>query len=263
MTESMKFYFSMSGEWITKFIRDGFCYEGKGYAWAQQVITELLKSACLDAATIKKMTQDIIIGRGRFTGNTGDGTFMYNDEDFGTPDDFFSLFERVDYERKTNLKAYKDIQDAWIELASLTTGEIGRNELVCPPNLQFSKQSLLEEYIERLTDDEAEEREPYGFIAPDGEFHHVEWGEHGEWAEKYIEESGLLVDAENSRYSYSTDYLIHEKGWLLLHSPSHGKPKLTSGDKPMTKAQKEALFDYYIKAGRNEEANALYQEVKQ
>ena len=256
--ETLKFNFSISGEWLTKFLRDGFCYEGKGYAWVQQTITDLLKTTNLDAATMKKMAQDIIIGRGRFTGNTGDGTFIYNDEDYGTPDDFFSLFERVDNERKSIMQAYRDIQDAWIELASLTTGEIGRNELTCTPNLQFSKQTPLEEYIERLTDDEAEEREPYGFIAPDGEFHRVDWGEHGEWAQKYIEESGLLVDAENSRYSYSTDYLIHEKGWLLLHSPSRGKPKLTAGDKPMTKAQRETLYGYYIKAGREQEANELY-----
>jgi len=244
-----------------KFIQDGVRYEGKGYVWAEQTVAEILKPNGLDDATAKRITQDIILGRGRFTGNTGDGTFMYNDEDYGTPDDFFSLFERVDNERKSNWRAYKDIQEAWDELASLTTGEIGRNELVCTPNLQFSKQSPLEEYIERLTDDEAEEREPYGFIAPDGEFHRVEWGEHGEWAETYIEESGLLVDAENSRYSYSTDYLIHEKGWLLLHNPSRGKPKLTAGAKPMTKAQRETLYDYYIKAGRDEEASALFAEV--
>lgn len=259
--EQLKLRFSISGEWLTKYLREGFCYEGKGYAWAQQAVTEILKPANLDAATLKKMTQDIIIGRGRFTGNTGDGTFMYNDEDYGTPDDFFSLFERVDNERKSNWQAYRDIQDAWIELASLTTGEIGRNELTCVPNLQFSKQTPLEQYIERMTDDEAEEREPYGFISPDGEFHRVDWGEHGEWAQEYIEESGLLVDAENSRYSYSTDYLIHEKGWLLMHNPSRGKPKLTAGDKPMTKAQREALYDYYIKAGRKDDANELYAEV--
>jgi len=200
-----------------KFIQDGVRYEGKGYVWAEQTVAEILKPNGLDDATAKRITQDIILGRGRFTGNTGDGTFMYNDEDYGTPDDFFSLFERVDNERKSNWRAYKDIQEAWDELASLTTGEI--------------------------------------------EFHRVEWGEHGEWAETYIEESGLLVDAENSRYSYSTDYLIHEKGWLLLHNPSRGKPKLTAGAKPMTKAQRETLYDYYIKAGRDEEASALFAEV--
>ena len=43
-----------------------------------------------------------------------------------------------------------------------------------------------------------------------------------------------------------------------MHSPSRGKPKLTAGDKPMTKAQRETLYDYYIKAERDEEANALF-----
>ncbi|MBQ8111342.1 MAG: hypothetical protein IJ124_14395 [Clostridia bacterium] len=255
---TLKFNFSINGAWLTKFIQDGVMYEGKGYEWAEQTVNELLKPNGLDEATAKKITQDIILGRGRFSGNTGDGTFVYDDESYGTPDDFFLLFSRIDKERKDNRQAYTDINNAWCELAELITGEIKRSDLTCAPNLQFKEKSPLEEYIERMTDEESEAREPYGFISPDGEFHNVEWGEHGEWAETYIKESGLLVDAENSRYCYPTDYLVHEKGWLLMHSPSRGKPKLTAGDKPMTKAQRETLYDYYIKAERDEEANALF-----
>ena len=59
-----------------------------------------------------------------------------------------------------------------------------------------------------------------------------------------------------------TDYLVLVKGWLLLHNPRQGVPFLTSGDRPMTKAQREALFDYYTKYGMKKEASALYQEVE-
>lgn len=41
----------------------------------------------------------------------------------------------------------------------------------------------------------------------------------------------------------------------------YGMPQ--EGDKPMTKAQREALFYYYTKYGMKKEANALYEEDAQ
>ena len=261
--ETLKFSFSIGGEWLTKYIQDGVKYERKGYEWAEKLVTELLKPNGLDDSAIKRITQDIIIGRGRFSGNTADGTFSYDDESYGTPDEFFRLFDHIDRERKTNRQAFDDINSAWIELASLITGEISRDQLECRQNLQFKKETPLQEFLNRITNEEAETKEPYGFISPDGVFHCVEWGAHGAWAEAYINNSdSLLDDYQNGqrRYPYPSDYLVYAKGWLLLHNPAHGRPRLTAGDKPMTKAQREALYDYYIKAGREEEASDLYKK---
>lgn len=59
----------------------------------------------------------------------------------------------------------------------------------------------------------------------------------------------------------SKDFMVEELGWLLLDEPSFGDAILTKSSKRrMTKAQKEALFDYYIKMGRHGEANKLYEE---
>lgn len=260
--KTLKFNFSISGEWLTKFIRDGVISEGKGYPWAVETMVDLMKPNGLDRSTVVKMTQDIIIGRGCFSGNTGDGSFSYNDEDNGTPDEFFEYFDRIFEDKKALRRAYTAMNDAWSELADLITGVIERDDLKCGPNIQFKIDEQLQEYIERKTDVEAEKREPYGFITPEGEFHPVEWCEHESFALRYIDEHGLRDSWENNEdyHHLATDYLVYVKGWLLLNNPGQGKPKLTSGYKPMTKAQREALFDYYIKAGREVEANTLYAE---
>ena len=104
---------------------------------------------------------------------------------------------------------------------------------------------------------------PYGFISPDGKYHPVEWGEHTEYAYKYIDNNNLSDDFYKwwkDVYGSSTDYLVYNCGWLLIHSPAYGIPYLTLSNKNITKAQRETLFDYYIQTGREKEANALYNE---
>lgn len=260
MSETLRMYFSITGEWLTGYIRNSVMYEKRDYEWAKQTLTEILSPNGLDEKQITKITQDVILGRGRFTGETGDGTFAYDDDTDELKEDFFSRFCRVKQELSEEKEYCAQLNSAWLELCAYMTGEIGRDDLRHTMNAQFKMDQSLKEYLERATDNDKAESEPYGFIAPDGVFHRVEWGEHGEWAETYINTSGLLDDFDNSPYSYPTDYLIHIKGWLLLHSPSNGRPKLTASVKPMTKAQREALYDYYIKAGREEEANAIYRE---
>lgn len=257
--ETMRMYFSLTGEWLTRFIRNSVMYEKRDYEWAKQTLQEILLPNGLDEKQIVKITQDVILGRGRFIGNTGDNTFAYDDTEELT-DDFFSRFCRIKQELREEKEYCAQVNAAWLELCGYMTGEIGRDELRHTMNAQFRMDQSLKEYLERATDEGKAESEPYGFIDTNGEFHRVGWGEHGEWAETYIIASGLSDDFDDSPYSYPTDYLIHEKGWLLLHSPSNGKPKLTAGVKPMTKAQREALYDYYINAGREEEANAIYRE---
>ena len=260
--ETRKIYFSITGEWLTGYIRNSVMYEKRDYEWAKQTLAEILALNGLNEKQIVKITQNVLLGRGRFTGDTSDGTFAYDDDTDKLPDDFFSRFCRIKQELDEEKKYCAQVNGAWLELCAYMTGEIGRDDLSHTMNAQFRMDQSLKEYLERATDEQVAESEPYGFIDPNGEFHRVGWGEHGEWAETYITTSGLLDDFENGpdTYSYPADYLVHVKGWLLLHSPSNGRPKLTAGIKPMTKAQREALYDYYIKAGRTEEANAIYRE---
>lgn len=109
----------------------------------------------------------------------------------------------------------------------------------------------------------------YGWLEPDGTFHGVEWGEHQEWAQNYMNEK-FPKEAMDGDIDLQTkcnvgligagDWLV-ERGWVLLHNPSQGIAFPTKNPvKEYTKAQKEFLYDYYMERDCKKEANAIWQE---
>lgn len=253
--------FSIDGGWLTKFIRNRVLREDGSYEWAVETIKELLKCNDLTDKEITWITQNILMFRAEFKGNTRDGTFVYckPDEDDPAPS---VLFERFCLMRDTVKRLREELEEAreaWQELALIIKGEMNRSDCSCECNIDLLKPTPAEEFIDRMIAPE-EETAPYGFIAPDGTLYEVPWADHERFAGDYIRaHDGWESILENDVHT-GTDYLVLVKGWLLLHNPRQGKPILTSGDKPMTKAQREALFDYYTKCGMKKEANALYAE---
>jgi len=143
--------------------------------------------------------------------------------------------------------------------------------------------SLVDSYIKAVKYDIK-----YGWLDPSGNFYEVEWGEHQIWPYYSIlynaniydtfKEKGKEYNAiDLSRYyndyvkylekfngdpiSEGADFLVNEKNWILVHSPSNGVPVITSNDSNrMTKAQKEFLFDYYMNIDEPKKASELYKE---
>ena len=254
--------FAIDGDWLTDFLRQRFLYEGIGFEWVVETVGELLKSNGLTEQRIEQIAQDIILGRSYFKGNTRDGSFAYCDcSDEPLKSDFFRKYTKLQNDLKKEEQARKDAVEAWQELALVITGELERDDCGCQCNIDLLKPTPMEEFIDRMIAPE-EETAPYGFISPDGEFHPVEWAKHEKFAVDYLEERGGWAAVIEAGCHTATDTLVIGKGWLLLHNPQHGKPFLTSGDRPMTNAQREALFDYYTKYGMKKEASALYQEVE-
>ena len=103
----------------------------------------------------------------------------------------------------------------------------------------------------------------YGWLEPNGTFHAVPWGEHQEWAAKYLQEqfeSGKM-ELEIEDMMDAGRFLCEKKNWVLVHSPSQGIPFVTSLNvRGMTKAQKEYMYDYYVKRNDHGSANKLYEE---
>lgn len=256
----MRISFGIDGDWLTDFIRNSVLNGERDYEWALQRMSEIVEPNGIDERQAEKMTQDIILGRSRFSGYTSNGTFSYNEID-EAPNDLFKRFCSVNEKLKDERKTRTEFGDAWYELVDLAEGNIERQDLLCNLNQQLKPSTMLQEFLERANSKDAQVREPYCFISPDGELFPVDWGEHDEWATNYIKRHGMLMDDDGfSRDYFAVDYLVHDRGWLLLHSPSHGRPKLTEGNKPMTKAQRETLYDYYMNAGRFDEANELYED---
>ncbi len=106
---------------------------------------------------------------------------------------------------------------------------------------------MVDELLERMRRRDADD--DYGWLEPSGVFHPVKWGEHEEWACKQVKLKGWFkewtIHGNGSIYSFG-DFLVYRKGWVLLHNPAQGLARPTTSDtRPMTKAQREFLFDYY------------------
>lgn len=105
---------------------------------------------------------------------------------------------------------------------------------------------------------------PYGWLFPDGTFYPVEWGEHQGWAYKWL----MNHDPEfrhKERYGDRTpihlagDYLNERHRAVLLHNPSMGVADVTNpSGRPLTRAQREFLFNYYANMDLDERASAFY-----
>ena len=255
--------FSVNGEWLTSFIKEQFFHEGRDFDWVIQTISAMFKGANdLDDERIEQIAQDVILGRSWFKGETGKDFVFCDGRDEPISSDFFRKFSTLKANLKKEREARVAAQEAWQEIALLYKGEIERSDLMCEENIELFKPMPTEEYINRMIAPE-EEVAPYGFISPDGEFHPVPWADHEEFAEQYIHKhGGWEVVLNDDTYDTAKDVLIMRLGWLLLHNPRQGNPVLTQGERTMTKAQREALFDYYTKYGMKKEASALYQEVE-
>lgn len=250
--------FSVNGEWLTSFIKEQFFHEGRGFDWVIQTISAMFKAQNnLDDKRIEQIAQDVVLGRSYFKGDTGNDFVFCDGRDEPISSDFFRKYAKLLDDFKKEEQARKDAVEAWQELAFVITGEMSQSDCGCQCNIDFLRPTPTEEYIDRMIAPE-DEVAPYGFIAPDGTFYPVAWCDHEDFAWKQIREHHQEEEALDE--FTGKDFLICRKGWLLLHNPSQGKPLLTTGDKPMTKAQREALFDYYTKYGMKKEANALYEE---
>lgn len=112
-----------------------------------------------------------------------------------------------------------------------------------------------------LTDENTEgQEEKYGWLAPNGIFYSVEFGNHQAWASQY-----LLNEYRNGNIELKCDQdpgdKLCEMGFILLHSP-HRYDFFVTRDykKRITNKQKEFLIDYFEKRNMNQWLEKLYQE---
>lgn len=166
-----------------------------------------------------------------------------------------------------------DIQKFIQEVATCVAKSYGLEEQFSLNNDEASDQSpasyMLSDFLKQCKSGRDDD---YGWLAPDGTFYPVEWGEHSEWAKEYADKHYPFkdyahmywkTDAEGHRHHYVCgDFLVYVLGWALLDNPHQGASILTY-DKSrggLTKHQKDFLYDYYMQRNRFVEANNLYKE---
>lgn len=282
--EARTLRFNMTASFVQKIAREKMLYENN-IASAAEILTGMfVPKDDEQALQIQGLAWRILNGNVVMSGD------MVSGFNFDDPDD---LKDKNDIS-EWNEKILKKLSDIESELKTLTQKYCFIVEHLSehsPYTLNSIKREYQREYGERLFEDGAyyqdrayfasesdsfgskllddfmdhkaiAEDDDYGWLEPDGTYHPVEWCKHQEWATEYLRKKYNEDDywelAKEFLYR-DGDVLVYKLGWVLLHNPAQANAFPTfDHTKGLTKHQKEFLFDYYRKRGRNREADALY-----
>ena len=277
MEDRMSLSFNIQGKFITRLAREWLFYEGKDIELVMDLLLSCMGGTDMKPEELKRYAEDILLGRADFDGNTADGTFhmtTYDPSEQPEVPEQFDIFRRLSVEiaRRKKAEEERDRYREWYSVAMEYVPEFAQNEVLEETGQPIKSRygnDMLGSFMERMMDKKEHSTEDYGWLEPDGTFHEVEWGNHHEWAQRYIEENFPEV-AEDDDVDMQTkcnvgligagDWLV-ERGWVLLHSPSQGIAQPTKNPvKRYTKKQQEFLYDYYMEGGKEREANAVYEE---
>ena len=269
--------FDIEGEFITRLAREWMFLEGKDFEKVMELLLNCMGGTEMSKKELQRRAEDVLIGRAEFSGNTANGTFCmktYEANEQPEIPERFNIFYRYveEFKKRRDAEAERNKYIKWYNVAMEHVPEYLKNdvreETGQPIENRYSS-GILGGFMERMLDEEEHSTGDYGWLTPDGTFHEVEWGEHQEWAQNYIEEHFPEVNDDSKVDLQSKcgvgligagDWLV-ERGWVLLHSPSQGIAFPTRNPlKRYTKAQQEFLYGYYMERGKEKEANAVYAE---
>lgn len=290
-------YFSIEGEFITNLAREKF-YHNHQLTSAIDLLWSATETDQLTKEEHLILCLEIIAGKKNIVG-------VYPGDDYGVEEVenknscIKELFKNVDEqmakvnEKEEELKKlYQKLSfilselDDW-KIRSLNNSyksEYGENLFDNPPKTDFQMYlenqhkddtfgtiDAVDSYLSRVRNTKEHTTADYGWLAPDGTFYEVEWGEHSGWAEEYCKEHYPNKDCANMywkdnddgtrRHLVNGDFLVYVLHWVLLDSPYQGiaTPKYDPVF-GMTKAQKEFLYDYYTERNRTKEANEIWSD---
>jgi hypothetical protein len=100
----------------------------------------------------------------------------------------------------------------------------------------------------------------YGWLAPDGKFYPVDFGEHQAWASQY-----LLEQYRNGKIDLKINEdpgdVLCKMGFILLHNPHKYNFSVTRDtSKRITNKQKEFLIKYFEGRNMDDWLNKIYQD---
>ena len=245
MEDRMTLSFNIQGEFITRLAREWLFYEGKDIELVMNLLLSCMSGTDMKPEELKRYAEDILLGRADFDGNTADGTFhmiTYDPSEQPEVPEQFDIFRRLSVEiaRRKKAEEERDRYREWYSVAMEYVPEFARNEVLEETGQPIKSRygnDMLGSFMERMMDKKEHSTEDYGWLEPDGTFHEVEWGNHQEWAQRYIEENFPEV-AEDDGVDMQTkcnvgligagDWLV-ERGWVLLHSPRNCTAHKKSG----------------------------------
>lgn len=106
--------------------------------------------------------------------------------------------------------------------------------------------------INNTKDKEFEYKGKFGWLSPLGKFIESEYGTHENAAFDILRKNGWEDDYfkwDKDILNLAGDYLCSVKGYVLIHNPSMDGGYIVTNIKPLTKKQKEFLYDYFMAVG--------------
>lgn len=230
--------FWTTGEFVTMTARDWFWAENRPYQKVEEFLLGCMSGTDTPKLTLLGYVKDILLGRRKLIGST-------RDDSYGLVED------------------NTDIQKLYSNINLIFS--IADRERFLDANIRNQEYDQKREQLKEFWPDE------YGWLDPNGQFYPVAWAQHQEWAQEYIEKNYGLEEfyrfmskfdkATAHATGYAGDFLVFSKNWVLLHSPHQGLAQMTRREtRPLAKAQKEFLYDYFLLRDRPKDANALYKE---
>ena len=252
--------FNVTGEFVTKVAREWFWLECKPWITVQEFLLSCMCGTDQTEEELIEYARKVVYGQAKFIGHTADGSYALVEDD---KDLVSENYERLLRNHKRLEKDYRELEDRFNTLVDYLS-DSGRGYLVEKAFLGETDDN--DSYVSPLVKSfvaqnriEKEHEDNYGWLAPNGTFYPVEWGEHQGWAHTKVAELGLIgdddtwVDRNGEKHFVWTgeegDILV-DRGWVLLHNPAMGVALVTANDaRPLTKAQKEFLYGYYMDRG--------------
>lgn len=278
---------NISGDFITELARLWFYKEGKPYEEIENMLLHCLVNNSLTLEERKAIAMDIVLGRQKLTGDTLNNTYRLV-SDNSTRELLISVSKQIQKLMSDLQDANKCIQELTDKYYDLYNGlaeqsiedvehqehrELLQSVLRVVPDVSMDS---ITKITAKSTDDEVPENS-YGWLSPNGEFTPAPFGEHEGWAYNYVRKNNLTEEYDdwydrrrrlnqiNPKSAYYNqfnpdmgdygDFLVYQKGFVLIHSPYGGLGQVTMNEeKPLTKKQREFLFDYYTKYKKDDVA---------
>lgn len=261
-------HFSVQGELITRVAREKFFYMNQPVQ-AVEMLMDCMVTDEISEGDRLKAALDILQGKAQLTGTYPEPNYRL--EYLETPDTRFDMkahfekqqakYDKLQKDYNTLLSKLQCVLDEWApsQYAQAACNrrwkEYGESGQIFDTPLQIQtspfENALVDDFISRMSRDEAVTGPEYGWLEPDGTFHAVDFGDHFKWAwDKARELTG-------QRYlsSDQADQTLFGLGWVLLHNPTMGTGRVQQGpDHLLTQEQREFLADYYMKRDKIEEA---------
>lgn len=218
-------HFNISAEFVTNIARTLYFEEDRDYKFVEDLLLSAMAGTTLTESELKDMARDILLGKLKLVGDSENGAYIVEDGKYD-PTKGYRCYDKI----RGIIKYHK-------------------------PNLvEIEYDALLEKFIK---DKGLNSGNIFsmclGWLSPTGEFFE-RLINHSEYAYELIKQLGFWEDFKDSEYRYAEDYLRLGKGWILINNPTNAFiPRINSRYR-ISKKQKEFLYNYFMKCGKEEKA---------